>query len=65
MAELKYEVPAGDPGTFCKGCGKHIFWVKTKAGKWMPIEWDGSPHWGNCSARDQFKRPRRRMDEED
>jgi len=34
----KYDVPAGDPGRTCKGCGRNIHWVKTSAGKWMPVE---------------------------
>lgn len=54
--EVKYDVPAGDPGKPCRGCGHNIHWIKTRAGAWMPINWDGTPHWETCPSRDQFKR---------
>jgi len=63
---LKYDVPAGDVGKPCEACGKTIHFVKTDKGKWMPIEWDGTPHWGNCSNPAGFKRPpKRKMDEDE
>lgn len=66
QAEPKYSVPAGDPGRPCKSCGKTIHFVKTPAGKWMPIEWDGTPHWIGCPGREQFKKPPlRKMDVEE
>jgi hypothetical protein len=52
MSDIKYAVPAGDAGRPCKSCGKTIHFVKTSVGKWMPIEWDGTPHWGNCPGRE-------------
>ncbi len=62
----RYDVPAGDPGRPCKGCGKTIHWVKTPAGKWMPVDWDGTPHWVGCPNRAQFKKPPvRRIDVEE
>ncbi len=44
---MKYDVPTNEPGKFCT-CGKHIWFVKTKTGAFMPIEKDGEPHWGRC-----------------
>jgi len=61
-----YDVPAGDPGRPCKACGKTIHFVRTKTGAWMPVEWDGVPHWVGCPARAQFKKPPvRRIDVEE
>ena len=62
---LKYDVPAGDPGRPCEACGKTIRFVKTEAGKWIPIDWDGTPHWETCPNADDFRKyPKRKMDED-
>lgn len=53
----------------CKGCGKEIIWLKTKAGKSMPCELEKTtiitesgdtvigriPHWANCPNFKDFK----------
>ena len=57
---IKYEIPAGDPGRPCDGCGKNIYFVKTKSGAWMPVEFDGTPHWGKCPNREEFGKAYRR-----
>lgn len=49
----------GNPGT-CgagsrPGCGAGIWWVTTKAGKAMPLNSDGTPHWANCPNSREFK----------
>jgi len=63
MSDIKYDVPALDLGRPCKACGKTIHFVKTKNGKMMPVEWDGTPHWGNCTDPGGFKKhPERKMD---
>jgi hypothetical protein len=63
--ERKYDVPAGDVGRPCRACGKQLHFVKTEAGKIMPVEWDGTPHWGKCARPQDFRRtPRRRMDDD-
>ena len=68
-----YEVPADTPASTCKGetCRKEIYWIKTPAGKSMPIDCHagagcrppalmspgyGVPHWGTCEDRQQFHR---------
>lgn len=67
-----YAVPAGTPPAACKAasCRKPIYWIKTAAGKDMPIDADvpngkaptktlpghGVPHWGTCPEAAAFKR---------
>lgn len=40
----------------CKSCGVPINWVKTKAGKFMPLELNGTPHWATCPDAKKFKK---------
>jgi hypothetical protein len=53
----------------CRGCGAELLWFITPREKKMPFSRiadsgpsDDSeklePHWGVCSARDQFRRPK-------
>ena len=35
---MKIEVPAGTPQSRCQSCHAAIFWVKTAAGKNMPVD---------------------------
>ncbi len=49
-----YEIPKGAPEAKCRGCDATIFWVKTENGKNMPVDPDGTPHWGTCSKADRF-----------
>lgn len=35
----------------CKWCGQLINWRRTKAGKWQPMNLDGSVHFPTCRAR--------------
>jgi hypothetical protein len=58
-------------GSTCRGCGQYIEWIKTKAGKNMPVNpaevtiitESGEvkkgfiPHWVTCSKADEFKKP--------
>jgi len=50
----KYEVPTGDPGSPCKACGRNLHFVRTKSGVWIPVEYDGIPHFGFCSDPKRF-----------
>ncbi len=50
----RYDIPIGDVGRPCKSCGMQLHWVKTSAGKWMPVEYDGMPHWGFCDEPERF-----------
>lgn len=54
--EIKYEIPEGTKPAICKGCRQVIYWVKTEAGKNMPVDADGTPHWATCPQRQAFKK---------
>lgn len=56
--EIKYEIPEGTRPAKCSGCARAIYWVKTAAGKNMPVDPDGTPHWATCPKREAFKKPR-------
>jgi len=60
MNETKYSVPVGKPGRPCEACGKMLYFVRTAAGKQMPVEADGTPHWGNCTNTERFKKGRKK-----
>ncbi len=51
---LRYRIPKGERPKKCKGCGATIYFVLTTAGRIMPVNPDGTPHWGNCAERDLF-----------
>lgn len=55
--EIKYEIPEGTQPSICRGCTKSIWRIKTPAGKNMPVDADGRPHWATCSQASKFKRP--------
>ncbi len=58
----KYEVLAGDVGRPCKACGVNLHFVPTEnPGKYMPVEYDGIPHWGFCSDPGRFGEAHRRQ----
>ena len=44
-----YPTEGGDPGV-CKGpnCGAAIIWIKTAAGRKMPLNENGAPHHSTC-----------------
>lgn len=60
--------------THCKSCGEPIDWVKTPAGKNMPVDLDQvtvvtkdgqvvvgrTPHWATCPNADQHRTASRR-----
>lgn len=37
----------GDRGV-CRSCGAAIFWVRSRGGKPMPLNRDGSSHFADC-----------------
>jgi len=53
---MKYTIPKGTVPSRCKACKKMIFYVRTKQGKWMPLNPDGEPHWASCPKAKEFKR---------
>ncbi len=40
----------------CKGCGRQIYWLKTKNGKDTPFDESGETHWATCSRAKMFKK---------
>ena len=56
MKEIRYPIPKGTREAKCRGCGFLIYWVKTKAGKNMPVNASGIPHWATCPKAKDFKR---------
>jgi hypothetical protein len=55
---VKYEILPETPVAPCKGCGATIAWVKTAAGKMMPVDGDGTPHFATCPKAAEFRRGR-------
>lgn len=54
---LRLLAAIGDAGT-CKGCGRPIWWVKSKAGKIMPVTDEALNHFVDCPRAAQFKKPK-------
>lgn len=59
-APIKYDIPPGSPVAACKGCGAAIAWVRTDAGRQMPVDGDGTPHFATCPKAAEFKKARSR-----
>ena len=53
---IKFDIPPGTRVSVCKGCGDGIYWIKTKSGKNMPADPDGTPHWATCREAAAFKK---------
>ncbi len=55
---IQYVIPKDARAVLCRGasCHKRIFYVVTPAGKLMPVNPDGTPHWGTCPDAKRFKR---------
>jgi hypothetical protein len=43
-------------GSKCAGCRQSITWSKTRAGKWTPVNSDGTAHWASCQFAAQLRR---------
>ena len=59
MAELKFEIPKGTSLGKCRGCGAGVYWIKTKAGKAMPVDPDGTSHFATCPKAANFRKGRK------
>lgn len=53
---IKYDIPPGASISKCSGCDADIVWIKTAAGKSMPVDGDGTPHWATCPNAKDFKK---------
>ena len=47
----------GSPTSTCRQCGEPIRFRETPAGKWQPINADGSVHFASCPARERKAYP--------
>lgn len=59
MADRKpitFEIPPSAHPTECRGCGALIYWIKTAAGKAMPVNQDGVSHFATCKMAAEFRR---------
>lgn len=57
--EIRFDIPPGTPTAICKGCGEFIKWIRTRAGKNMPVNADGTSHFATCKKADQFRKDRK------
>lgn len=48
----------GGPGQ-CSGCGRNVFWLRTRQGKNIPYDAQGHSHWATCTVPDRFRDPSR------
>ena len=53
-SKTTYEIAPGTKAVPCKGCGADIYWMKTKAGKNMPCNADGTSHFETCPKSREF-----------
>ena len=58
--EKKYDIPAGVFPTRCRerACNARIYFVPGERGGTMPVNEDGTTHFGTCSAAKQFSKGR-------
>jgi len=54
--EVKFEIPPSASPTECRGCKALIYWIKTAAGKPMPVNADGISHFATCEKAAEFRR---------
>jgi hypothetical protein len=40
----------------CRSCGEPIIFLKTTAGKWMPVNMALQSHFSDCPAADRFRK---------
>lgn len=47
MPPVVYEIPAGTPLDQCRSCKEPIYWIKTPAGRRMPVDPKPGPEGGD------------------
>lgn len=45
---VTFEIPSGTAQKSCRSCGAPMFWVKTRTGRSMPVNADGTSHFASC-----------------
>lgn len=53
----RIKMPVEASEATCKSCGESIWWIKTLAGKNMPLNASGESHWGTCPSADAHRKP--------
>ena len=56
MADIRFDIPKGTSASKCKGCQEYIYWIKTRNGKNMPVNADGTSHFATCSKASDFRK---------
>lgn len=56
MTDIRFEIPKGQGAMKCRGCEEFIYWVKTRNGKNMPVNADGTSHFATCSKASDFRK---------
>lgn len=51
---MTFDIPPGTPKRECRSCHADIYWIVTEAGKKMPVNPDGTTHFGNCPQSKQW-----------
>ena len=56
MNESYVEIPLDTQPRKCTSCNEKVFWVKTKQGKFIPVDYDGTPHWLTCAKKGSHRK---------
>jgi len=43
-----FKVDTDAPPSKCRSCGAEVWWIRTFAGKMMPVNRDGTSHFSTC-----------------
>lgn len=57
--DIRFEIPKGTGASKCRGCESFIYWIKTRHGKNMPVNADGTSHFATCSKAADFRKNRK------
>jgi len=53
-----FAIPPGTKLGRCRSCGTPVYWIRTKAGRFMPVEPDGVSHFARCRQASNWRRQR-------
>lgn len=53
---VTFPIPPGTSSSPCRGCGAAIYWIRTAKGSAMPVNRDGTSHFGTCPKAGSFSR---------
>lgn len=55
---LRFPIPPGAPEKPCRSCGAPMIWITTPAGRKMPVNPDGTSHFGTCPNANDHRKPK-------